>query len=123
MPKVKDKKKKFSIYTFISIIAFIALISILLIPRFFNVKEREKQEDCIAKMEKIHNAIENYMSDRSQSFNGDLVELVRTGYLKHAYECPEDGVGDKYIASGNFETGEVEVKCPNEKDFPEHKLK
>ena len=73
-------------------------------------------------MTKIKKAIEEYMVDRHQSFSGDLVELVRTGYLKHAYECPENGIGDKYIATGNFETGEVEVKCPNEKDFPGHKL-
>ena len=120
---MQGAKKRFSIYTFISIIAFVALIFILLIPRFYNVKEKEKQERCIENMVKIQNAIENYMVDRHQSFNGDLVELVRTGYLKHAYECPENGVGDKYIASGDFETGEVKVQCPNVKEFPEHKLK
>ena len=73
-------------------------------------------------MEKVKDAIENYMYERKQSFNGDLVELVRTGYLRHAYECPENGAGDKYIAKGNYETGEITVTCPNESDFPDHTL-
>jgi len=62
------------------------------------------------------------MFERKQSFSGDLVELVRTSYLRHAYECPENGNGDKYIVKGNFETGEIIVICPNEADFPDHKL-
>ncbi len=115
--------KGFSIFTIISIIAFAAIIFILLIPQFYNVRAKEKQEQCIENMEKIKKAIEEYMADRHQSFNGDLVELVRTGYLKYSYECPENGVGDKYIASGDFNTGEVIVKCPNQAEFPDHILK
>jgi competence protein ComGC len=119
---MSKNRRRFSIYTIISIIAFAGLIFVLLIPRFYNIREKEKTELCIENMQKIKKAIEEYMADRHQSFNGDMVELVRTGYLKYAYECPENGVGDKYIASGNYETGEIIVKCPNEKEFPMHKL-
>ena len=110
--------KGFSIFTVISIIAFLALIFILILPQLFNVKEREMQEQRLEHMRKITKAIEEYMADRHQSFTGDLIELVRTGYLKHAYESPFNGLGDKYIASGNFDTGEVIVKDPNEDEFP-----
>ncbi|MGC9336875.1 MAG: hypothetical protein ACP5EQ_02105 [Candidatus Cloacimonadia bacterium] len=114
--------KGFSIFSVISIIAFAALVFILLIPQFYNVRAKEKEDQCIKNMQRIERAIEKYMSERQQSFVGDLVELVRTGYLPHAYECPENGVGDKYIASGDYETGEITVKCPNEEEFPGHKL-
>ncbi|RLC45817.1 MAG: hypothetical protein DRH57_07305 [Candidatus Cloacimonadota bacterium] len=115
-------EKGFSVYTVISIIAFLGLIFILLIPRFFNVHSREKREKCIANMMKIEKAIKKYMSERKQSFDGDLVELVRTGYLEHAYVCPEGGPLDKYIAKGNYETGEITVKCPLQDKFPDHIL-
>ena len=114
--------KGFSIYTVISIIAIIALAAILIIPQFYNVKAQEKTDQCIENMKKIRDAVDDYMFERKQSFSGDLVELVRTGYLRHAYECPENGNGDKYIASGDFETGEITVICPNEADFPDHVL-
>jgi len=114
--------KGFSIYTVISVIAIIALAFILLVPQFYNVKAQEKTDLCIENMKKVRDAIDNYMFERKQSFSGDLVELVRTGYLRHAYECPENGNGDKYIASGDYETGEIIVICPNEVDFPDHKL-
>jgi len=114
--------KGFSIYTVISIIAVIALAIILLVPQFYNVKAQEKTDQCIENMKKVRDAVDNYMFERKQSFSGDLVELVRTSYLRHAYECPENGNGDKYIVKGNFETGEIIVICPNEADFPDHKL-
>ena len=110
--------KGFSIFTVISILAFLALIFILVLPQLFNVKEREMQELRLEHISKIKSAIEEYMADRHQSFSGDLVELVRTGYLRHAYESPFNGLGDKYVASGDFDTGEVLVKDPNEDEFP-----
>ena len=42
--------------------------------------------------------------------------------LKKSYECPEKGVGDKYFMEGNYNTGEITVKCPNEAKFPDHVL-
>jgi len=118
-----NNSKGFSLYTIIIILAIIALAIILIVPQFYNVKAQEKTDKCIENMKKIKDAIESYMYERKQSFNEDLVELVRTGYLRHAYECPENGNGDKYIASGDFETGEIIVTCPNVDEFPDHVLK
>ena len=81
-------------------------------------------------MKIIHNAIKSYVTDQKQDFNGDQEDLIRTGYLKHTYTCPEAKPGDKYIISGKFlgeeESGkvkaEITVICPKAKEFPDHKL-
>ena len=112
------KHKKFTLYKLISILAFIALVFILVLPQVTNVKKREKLQQRYEHMNKIHTAIKRYMRDREKSFRGDLIELVRTGYLKHSYESPFDGHGDKYIARGDYETGEITVKDPNEAQVP-----
>ncbi len=112
----------FSIYTVISIIAFAALIFILALPQFFNLNKREKTDECVKNMKIIYRAVENYMNERGESFTEDTQELIRTGYLKKTFECPENGAGDKYQISGNFETGEISVTCPHEDVFKDHKL-
>jgi len=120
------KHKKFSLYKLISILAFVALIFILVLPQVVDVKKKEKMELRYQQMKKIRTAIKGYMKDREQSFRGDLMELVRTGYLKHAYESPFNGNGDKYIARGDYESGEITVEDPNADEFPvtdEYKLK
>lgn len=80
-------------------------------------------EECIRNMTTIYMAIEHYMDDRKINFEGTARDLMRTGYLKNMYECPRNGVGDKYYMSGNYETGEIIVKCPNEAKFTNHKLR
>lgn len=114
--------KKISIYKIISIIAFLILIFILIIPQKFNVNRKQKTEECLKNMKTIYEAIDNYMIEREEDFIGTTQDLVRTGYLKKSYECPEKGVGDKYFMEGNYSTGEITVKCPNESKFPDHIL-
>jgi len=90
------------------------------------VKKAEKLKLRYEQMRKIKKAVSEYMSDRKQSFRGDLFELVRTDYLEHAYESPFNGHGDKYIVEGDFETGEIIIKDPNEAEVPipdEYKIK
>ncbi len=38
-----------------------------------------------------------------KNFEGTARDLMRMNYLKTTYECPENGVGDKYFMHGNFE--------------------
>ena len=114
--------KNVSIYKIISIIAFIILVFILVIPQKFNVNKKQKTEECIRNMKIIYDAIENYMLEHEEDFTGSTQDLVRTGYLKKSYECPENGVGDKYFMNGDFTTGEIIVLCPHEEKFKDHKL-
>ena len=114
--------KKISIYKIISLVAFLVLVFILIIPQKFNVNRKQKTEECLKNMNTIYEAIENYMAEREESFIGTTQDLVRTGYLKKSYECPEKSVGDKYFMEGNYSTGEITVKCPNEDAFPDHVL-
>ncbi len=114
--------KKFNIYKLISIIAFLLLIFILAVPQFFNIDKKKNAEECIKNMKIIYKAIERYMDERQINFEGTARDLMRTGFLKKTYECPENGVGDKYYMSGNYETGEIIVKCPHEEKFTDHKL-
>jgi hypothetical protein len=114
--------KGFSIYSIISIIAALALIFVLALPSFFNVNRKEKQNECIKNMEETYRAINQYMIDKKVNFKGDAMDLKTTGYLKTIYECPEDGIGDKYFMSGTYspDGNKITVTCPNIKDFPGH---
>ncbi len=114
--------KKVSIYKIISVIAFVVLVFILVLPSKYNINKKQKTDDCIRYMKTINTAIESYMYERNEDFIGTAQDLKRTGYLKASYECPESGVGDKYIMSGNYETGEIIVKCANQEEFPDHVL-
>ena len=110
------------IYKIISIVAFLVLIFILALPKFYNINRKKNTEVCIRNMKIIHTAVKGYMDDRKESFNGDQEDLVRTGYLKHTYSCPEAKPGDKYSIKGDNETGDITIICPKVKEFPDHKL-
>ena len=114
--------KRISIYKIISLIAFIILAFILIIPQKFNINRKQKTDECIRNMKTIYDAIELYMIEREEDFTGNAQDLFRMNYLKKTYECPENGVGDKYFMSGDYETGEIIVKCPHESKYPDHKL-
>ncbi|MBN2829626.1 MAG: hypothetical protein JXR56_04835 [Candidatus Cloacimonetes bacterium] len=115
-------QKGISIYGIISIIAFLALIFILALPSMFNLNEKENEDLCIKQQEQLYKAIKQYMIDRGTDFTADAVELKRTGYLNSTFECPENGVGDKYQMSGTFVNGEpvISISCPNVGEFPGH---
>ena len=114
--------KKISIYKIISIIAFIILAFILVLPQKFNVNRKQKTDECVRNMKIIYEAIEEFMMEREQDFTGTAQDLMRMNYLKTTYECPENGVGDKYFMEGNYTTGKITVICPHEVKYPDHKL-
>lgn len=114
--------KKVNIYKILSLVALIVLFFILIIPQKYNVNKKQKAEECIRNMKNIYDGIGLYMQEREEDFTGNAQDLFRMGYIRKTYECPENGVGDKYFMSGNFETGEIIVKCPHEEKFPDHKL-
>lgn len=114
--------KNINIYKIISAIAFLVLVFILIIPQKYNVNRKQKAAECVRNMKTIYEAVQNYMSEREESFTGSTQDLVRTGYLKKSFECPENGVGDKYFIEGDFNTGTITVRCPHEAKFSDHKL-
>jgi len=114
--------KNITIYKIITVIAFLTLAFILIIPQKFNINRKQKTEECIRNMKTIYEAIELYMFEREEDFTGSAQDLFRMGYLKKTYECPENGVGDKYFMSGDYDTGDIIVKCPNAEKFTDHIL-
>ncbi|MCD6181437.1 MAG: hypothetical protein J7K89_03540 [Candidatus Cloacimonetes bacterium] len=114
--------KKITIYKVISVVALLLLAFILILPQKYNVNRKQKTDECIRNMSITYDAIKRYMEDRNESFTGTAQDLKRTGYLKATYECPENGVGDKYFMSGDIVTGEIIVRCPHEDKFKDHKL-
>ena len=114
--------KKFNIYKLISLIAIIVLFFILILPQTYNVNKKQKTEQCIKNMTTIYKAIKSYMIEREENFEGTARDLMRMNYLKTTYECPENGVGDKYFMHGDYETGEITVTCPNHDKFEGHAL-
>ena len=114
--------KNFSIYKVISIVALIILFFILIIPQKYNVNKKQKAEECIKNMSLIYKAIDAYMVEREEDFTGTTQDLMRMNYLKKTFECPENGVGDKYFMEGDYETGTITVTCPHVDKFPDHVL-
>ncbi|MBT3169683.1 MAG: hypothetical protein HN952_03050 [Candidatus Cloacimonetes bacterium] len=113
---------KLNIYKIISLVALAVLLFILILPQKFNVNRKQKTEQCVKNMGEIHTAINSFMKEHKESFDGTTRDLMRMNYLKKTYECPEKAVGDKYYLHGNYETGEITVTCPNLKEFDDHIL-
>jgi competence protein ComGC len=114
--------KKINIYKIVSLVALIVLLFILILPQKYNVNKKQKAEECIKNMSTIYKAINAYMVEREENFIGTAQDLMRMNYLKKTFECPENGVGDKYFMEGDFETGEITVTCPHAEKFPDHVL-
>lgn len=114
--------KKLNIYKIISFVALVVLFFILILPQTYNVNKKQKTEQCIKNMTTIHKAIQSYMTEREGNFEGTVRDLMRMNYLKTTYECPENGVGDKYFMKGNYETNEIIVTCPHANKFTDHVL-
>ncbi len=114
--------KSFNIYKLLSIVALALLLFILILPQTYNVNKKQKAEECIKNMSTIYKAIRAFMEEREEDFNGTAQDLMRMNYLKKTYECPENGVGDKYFMQGVYLTGEITVKCPHEEKYPDHIL-
>ena len=118
------------VYKIIALVAFLVLIFILALPQFYNVNRKENTEACIRNMKIIYTAVKSYVKDQQKDFVGDQDDLLRSGYLKHTYSCPEAKPGDKYIIRGKYlgkdQNGnvkaEISVICPVVKKFPDHKL-
>lgn len=118
------KQKGFTIFTVISIIAFLILAFVLLLPQFFNLEKKQETEQCIKNMKAIRKAVKEYMDISQESFTGDIEELDRKIGVPVSLECPSNGVGDNYYVEGNYETGAITVKCPHvdEEEYKDHKL-
>ncbi len=114
--------KKFNIYKVLSVVALAVLLFILILPQTYNVNRKQKTEECIKNMSTIYKAIKEYMDERHEDFTGTAQDLMRMNYLKKTFECPENGVGDKYFMEGHYNTGEIMIKCPHEDKFPDHVL-
>ena len=114
---------KISIYKIISILAILILFFILILPTKYNVNKKQKTDECIRNMKTLYDAVELYLNDRQENFSGTAQDLYRMKYLKKAaFECPENGVGDKYFMEGNLETGEIKITCSHVDKFPDHVL-
>jgi len=108
------------IYKVFALLFFLGLVFILALPQFFDLRTREKTEECINNMKEVKAAAEQYMRDRDHLFTGTVDDLTRTRYLKTAHiQCPEQG---KYTIMVDAETLEVTVVCNNIGRFPDHTL-
>ena len=114
--------KKVNVYKIISVLAIAVLLFILILPQKYNVNKKQKADECIKNMNTIYKAIANYMAEREEDFTGTAQDLMRMNYLKKTFECPENGVGDKYFMEGYYETSEIIVTCPHVEKFPDHEL-
>lgn len=121
---MKIKQSGFSFYSVISIVAFIALVFILLLPQQFDLDEAKKRDQSIENMKQIYQAVEKYMQDRQVDFVGDIDELVKAGYLKKNFTVPGGKPGDRYFAEGKYANFDITVKPPEDVllKYPDHVL-
>ena len=111
----------FSVYKVLAIIFFLGLIFVLALPQFYDLRTREKAEECINNMKEVKAAAEQYMRDRDTIFTGTVDDLTRTRYLKTAHiQCPDQG---RYTVIVNPETMQVSVECNNVATLPDHVLR
>jgi len=133
-------QRGFSVYTVISIILFLTLVTVLALPGFFNLDKEKNEEDCLNNMKAIWVATIDYLRDHNKDFEGDLKVLLNTPkrndrkntYLDAIAKCPESRGKDKadYIVFGKYVADRIgdEVKhnfgaiviCPNMGTFPNH---
>jgi hypothetical protein len=115
--------KNISIYKIISVLAAITLTFVLVLGQKYSTDPKQDTKQCLKNMKEIYRAVERYMDERGENFDGDVSDLYRTGYLKKAsYICPAANPGDKYFIKGNYETREIQVLCPMESKLPDHVL-
>ena len=115
--------RSITIYKVISIIAATTLIFILVLGQKYSTDPKQETNECIKNMREIYGAIENYMIEREQGFNGSISDLYRTGFLKKpSYICPSGKPDDKYFLQGDYETGKITVICPHAHELPDHVL-
>ncbi|MFO7897270.1 MAG: hypothetical protein R6U84_10080 [Candidatus Cloacimonadales bacterium] len=115
--------KNISIYKIISVLAALTLVFILILGQRFSNDPKQETKECLRNMNEIYDAIELYMSERDESFSGDVSDLYRSGYLKKStYICPSGKPDDKYFLKGDIETGEIQVICPHVAELPDHVL-
>jgi len=105
--------KNISIYKIISVVAAITLTFILVLGQKYSTDPKQDTKQCLKNMKDIHQAVERYMQERGENFNGDVSDLFRTGYLKKStYICPSANPGDKYFIKGDLENNVAQVLCP-----------
>lgn len=115
--------KNISVYKIISVLAALTLAFILILGQRFSNDPKQETKECLRNMNEIYSAVELYMTERGESFTGDVSDLYRTGYLKKStYICPSGKPDDKYFIKGDIETGEIQVICPHEDELPDHIL-
>ncbi|HNX37748.1 MAG TPA: hypothetical protein PL124_11995 [Candidatus Cloacimonadota bacterium] len=130
-----------SVYTVLSVILAIALVTILALPNFYNLDKNKNIDDCTNYMKSIWVAATDYIKDTGTDFNGDLGLLLRTKklsdpktpYLQSQGFCPETSrEKTPYLVYGKYIAGVsgTEIKknigviviCPNLAGYPKHFL-
>ena len=113
-------QKGISVYKILAVIFFLGLIFVLALPQFFDLRTREKTEECINNMKEVRAAAEQYMRDRDMLFVGTVDDLTRTRYLRTSHiQCPDQG---RYTVIVDPEDAKVTVICNNVDRLTDHVL-
>ena len=117
---MKLNQKGISVFKILALIFFLGLVFVLALPQFFDLRTREKTEECINNMKEVKAAAEQYMRDRDVLFTGTVDDLTRTRYLRTAHIlCPDQG---KYTVQVDPENWQVTVICNNADKLTDHVL-
>lgn len=104
MTRTEDQKG-FTLVELIVVMAILAVLSALAVPRFSNMLTDSKFKAHNTNVESITRAIEMYNAQESNEFvDADLSALVPT-YLKEVPPCPIAGVTDRVKADDKVAAG------------------
>lgn len=113
----------FGIYTVIAVLAFIALVFILVVPSYVDVNAKQKTEEDIANMKEIYLATQDWMVEKGMDYTAVTdSSLIKARKLNKTLYCPGGNPDQKYTIKGEFASGKISVISPLADKFPDRIL-
>lgn len=116
MLKFYRKKKGFTLIELLIVMAIIAILVGMGMPRLLSARERARRTKCMNNLSEINLAIQEYMTDYNERYPDTLAALVTAGYLESAnLDCPTAPGADDYTYTkpAGFPTASTEICSDN----------
>jgi type IV pilus assembly protein PilA len=102
------RKEGFTLIELLIVILIIAILVAIALPLYLNSQKNAKRRTCQANIRTIDGAINAFYAEYENVEPHDVAELVNSGYLKKAPNCPSQA-GAGYLFIGASET--LEASC------------
>jgi len=114
------RKRGFTMVEVIIVVAIIAVLASIIIPKMTGARDKAKLENCKANMRHLVTAVSLYNNDHNNAMPpvGNITAshaLITEGYLKSAPVCPAIPTSDPsyYFGASSTYAGDYYVYCNN----------